>query len=332
MQRDILFLASGIPADRMFRDQGFFFATPDDTLKEMFRLGGQHIPALRQFIDAAPNLTCFGARTDKRETADGIEQGFQLLSGILDGVALAVEASTLRVCHVALVREAKSDDLDLHIFVDGGGWATFAGSEEFQRQWKERQDAIYDRLLMFVDIVNRQLPHSEITDQLQCSAKMYRHGAESRVFGLQFLAKFSAVEGLVCGSERNNHGRLLRTRVAALFSSVPSAQQMIGELWNYRCSASHQARAFEQFGAVSLPAYIPYLDFFFLGLFVFALDHCTQAKTFNDLWSQLPRYSLPPKVLIERPDEAPRYAIRRAHHATRVAITGNGRIFDQFFK
>ena len=127
VQRDILFLLSGIPSDRMLQDGNLFFATPDEQLKEMFGLAGQHVPTLRQFINRVPNLTCFGIRTEQNETIDAIEQGFRVLSGLLDGISLIMESSRPRVCHVAFVREQKSDDLDLHIFVGGRGWATFAG-------------------------------------------------------------------------------------------------------------------------------------------------------------------------------------------------------------
>lgn len=331
MQRDILFLLSGLPEDRMFGDANYFFANPDPTLKDLFAESAKQAPSLADFLKKVAAVRCFGIRTNEYDPIDAIESGFHVLSGMLDGISLAFEAEPA-VCPVVFVREGDSTDLVLHVFVGGGGWATFQGSDKFQKDWATRSAAIYDRVLKFADMVNDSVPRNEITDQIQCSTKMFRHGRESRVFGIQFLAKFSAVEGLVCGPERNGHGRLLRTRISCLFRSTPKADEIIGELWEYRCSASHQARAFERFGGALLPAHVPALDFFFLGLFTFAVDHCPQVSVFSDLWPKASAYSLPAEVLLERPDDAPRYAIRRGHMHTHLTITNNGRLFDQFFK
>lgn len=315
----------------MFRDTNYFLATPDEVLLNVFRKLGTKVPEVANFLSRSRTVTCFGVSCEQDDLVDSIEAGFHTLSGFVDGISLALDGTRVDVSHVVLVRENGSMDLDAHIFLSEGGWATIAGSPDFQTSWEKRRDVIYARVLKFADLVNG-VGQSEIADQIQCSTKMFRHGGESRVFGMQFLAKFSAVEGLVCGPERHNHGNLLRTRIPALFPTIPAASSQIADLWNYRCSASHQARAFERFGGDALPAHIPTLDFFFIGLFVFAIDHCESVSTFDELWREAPSYSLPPEILLERPPNAGRFAVRRGHSPTQWRLNGQGRIFDQFFK
>ncbi|HYE30281.1 MAG TPA: hypothetical protein VEH27_02530 [Methylomirabilota bacterium] len=330
MRRDILFLFTGLGEDRMFGDHNYFFATPDAKLCELFQEGGAHVPELRRFLEQSRDVRCFGVRTNEPSEMHAVAHGFRILSGMLDGIALAAESS-VRVCPVVFAREKDSPDLHLQIFVDEGGWASIGLTASFEETWTKRRAAIYERVFKFADLVNGNKPASELTDQIRCSSKMYRHGGESRIFGLQFLAKFSAVEGLVCGPALFNHGHLLKTRISCLFRKIPEVCCTVSDLWNHRCSASHQARAFEQFGGEHLPALIPTLDLLFSGLFVFAVDLSPRVTTVKDLWGEAARYALPPELLVQHPPNS-RFAVSRADRRTDFKVTNNGRIFDQFFR
>ena len=76
--------------------------------------------------------------------------------------------------------------------------------------------------------------------------KMYRAGAQTEDFGLEFICKWSALEGLVCGGELRNKGQLLRDRLSALLPSPPGETEMlVKELWKFRSQAVHEALAFK---------------------------------------------------------------------------------------
>jgi hypothetical protein len=58
---------------------------------------------------------------------------------------------------------------------------------------------------------------NDLRDNLLHALRMFRHGASFQEAGQEFLAKFSALECLVCGSERHGRKALLQSRLTELF-------------------------------------------------------------------------------------------------------------------
>lgn len=50
---------------------------------------------------------------------------------------------------------------------------------------------------------------SELEEDVQFAMRMYRQGMETNLHGLEFLAKFSVLECLVCGPEKSHKEDLL---------------------------------------------------------------------------------------------------------------------------
>jgi hypothetical protein len=133
--------------------------------------------------------------------------------------------------------------------------------------------------------------NNEIAQQLWVSTKMYRHGRTARDNQMQFLSKFTALEGLVCGSRTGGHGHLLKKHLPALFKARLS-EARVDKLWKLRCRASHQGTgSWHDFAAA-----IPDVDILTVGCTIFATDHLGTLKRIDELWKRAHVYQLPPKL------------------------------------
>lgn len=101
----------------------------------------------------------------------------------------------------------------------------------------------------------------------------------------------------MCGPAKYGKENLLKTRLATLFRIRNGVEADIAKLWEMRCEASHQGKAFsDDFSVVIKP-----LERLTLGAMVFALDNLPSVKTIDALWNQVASYSLPPEVLLDHP-------------------------------
>ena len=281
MRRDFLFLAIFLPPDRRIRGKQCFVAPIDDDVRAALLELGTRAPGLQAFLAGAPNARLFGIgiRNDLAEEASAAQQAWHILSGIVDGYSLFLDATPPKICPYFLLREGDSPDAGIRTYAAEGTWISMAPTKpESKQHWEDVKSAFSQRLLKLFDIAaaGSQESMSPLLHQVLYSARMFRHGTESGVFGIDFLCKFSALEGLVCGSEQRRKKHLLTTRLGALFRTTGFAQAKdIERLWELRCTASHQAKAFELANdpdSVNHAAYIESVDRLFRGVLVFALD------------------------------------------------------------
>ena len=106
--------------------------------------------------------------------------------------------------------------------------------------------------------------------------RMFRHGKQSGSWGVEFICKFCALEGLVCGDERFHKQEELKKRLVALFRDSSSEfTGQIAKLWSYRNGAVHTARAFDS-GRLKegapLGVQIENIEYLFVGALVFAIE------------------------------------------------------------
>jgi hypothetical protein len=179
------------------------------------------------------------------------------------------------------------------------------------------------------------LKPSPLRDDLVNALRLYRQGSEAKVHGLEFLAKFAALECLVCGSAKTAKGKILKQRLGSLFrDSIPTIDKLVNKLWLLRCSASHQASiATERTNSGLLPACVAnlYLDRLFAGTSYFALDLVSQCESTSDLWSKIDSYALPELVSLDRPSGVSKLAIETLVVDRKLRSRGLGQIFDKLF-
>ena len=152
---------------------------------------------------------------------------------------------------------------------------------------------------------------------------------------MEYLCKFSALEGLVCGPARNKKERLLTTRLKALFA--PSARNVpadVAALWDMRCEASHQAKAFHDDSVPDskpIQLSIVTLEYYLTGVLVFTLDHVGQVTSIDELWSMQQKYKLPDYALLERPQDMPKIPILNFLVETKLWANNAGVMTDVIY-
>jgi hypothetical protein len=165
--------------------------------------------------------------------------------------------------------------------------------------------------------------------------KMYRHGAATGRYGLEFICKWSGLEGLVCGGERNRKREMLLQRVPALFPAERSAiETTVKELWILRNEAVHEARAFyrEHLDEGQVRALeIDNVEHLFLAAVAFTLDYLDRADSVKTLWSFAAGYQLPVFVTQKRPSDIPRFAVTNYLLNPYLIGTGISAIIDAAF-
>ena len=149
----------------------------------------------------------------------------------------------------------------------------------------------------------------------------------ARSYGVNFLCKFSSLEGLVCGSQKFGHGKLLEERLSQLFRHRANIKTEVRELWEMRCEASHQGKAFSN----DFPKSISLLENFVLGTVVFAIDHLQTLRKIDELWKNAASYVLPAEAIMERPPEIRRLAALQLIGSANLKWTNVGLLVDKGF-
>lgn len=152
---------------------------------------------------------------------------------------------------------------------------------------------------------------------------------------MEFICKWSALEGLVCGGTRSGKRRLLLERLAALFrDEKQQVETEVNDLWITRNDAVHEAKAFRstQLAESSpLAGPIESTDRLFLAVVAFALAHIEAVDSITDLWARVRTYSLPDPVKERRPKQMPRFMVTACRMRTGAVWTDGGRQIDGLF-
>jgi hypothetical protein len=174
-------------------------------------------------------------------------------------------------------------------------------------------------LLTFFDLASGVHPKRStgLGVQLQKAARLAHAGVRSEHFGLEFIAKFAAMESLVCGGERHEKEKKLKDRLPWLFHGDPQVTaDFVGRLWVARNKAVHEANAefSEQVdGTIAPQIHLEKIDHLLAGVVVFAVAHLDSQDTVALLWQNemaAPmRYELPREMLTRRPDAIARFAV-----------------------
>ena len=335
MRRDFLFLVKGLPINKLVSDAHYFCRPMEEkTLEQLVPGLTKYQPGIGHFVSANPGrLFVISVRNEVPDEKDAIKEAWRTVSGIVDGYALLLDSAPPKVCPHILVRTGESNDAHLRSYTDSL-WVSMRRQDEKpedRKKLEETRDQLMQRLLVLFEFA-AQIPRSNrpFVHQLLYSCRMFRHGGESGVFGIQFLCKFSALEGLVCGDEEGKKKKLLVDRLVPLFSSVAGmGAREIERLWELRCSASHQAKAFEFEEDPNTNIHAPHVvevERFFVGSLVFALDHC-HVQTIDDLWRDVHNYKLP-EYATYRPHELHRVPATSMFLSPSALIQGIGASFD----
>lgn len=272
----------------------------------------------------------FVLRNDSEDEAKTLMDTYEKLSGILDGYAFLNDDAVPEIWPMVQIRTSDQPHADIRFFSLRAWFRVNSKDGSFEKAWDERTRQLLVRFLDFFDVAatDNALFDTELANQISLSARMFRHGRMSSSYGIEYLCKFSALEGLVCGPRTHGHGNLLKNRLSVLFRHRINIAAEVQELWRIRCEASHQGKAFDD----TFSTLIEPIERLALGCLVFAVDHVRTTKTIDELWTKALGYALPKEAIIDRPPEIQRRAIVRLISQPKHQWNNVGKMVDSIFE
>ena len=340
MKWDLAFYVRNSPVEYRFHDRHFRMAdVTDEHVESLLRGGMDGVPGVPEFFAKArrQKLTVILFRVSADTAEDSLTLAMHQLDGFVDGLAVLLDRDLPEICSVVAVRregEANSQ----YVRMVSSQWARFQPNDPtLSEQWRERNRNVLDGLMPFFDIASgiHAQKDTSLSRQLLYSMKMYRAGAETGDFGLEFICKWSGLEGLVCGGEKSGKHKLLQERLSSLMPEpVDETTELVRTLWGFRNQAVHEALAFQSDyleGAPSLAIWIEPVERLFLAVVTFALAHLDKTDAVQTLWPYVTSFQLPLYATLSRPSEMARVAATKVRFNVPLVGEGEGRFFDAAF-
>ncbi len=338
MKWDIAFLMRNYPREYRFADRNYMMVDVDQRHLDLLRKHTASMPTVAAFFAGADSNTCSAVlfRIEADTEDEAIELTRHILEGFIDGLAMLVDRNLPKICPLLQVRRDEERDSYL-IELGDPGWAYFQAKDPTSNTvWQRRCKMVFNTLFPFFDVIAQLHPRRDtsLSRQLMYSMKMYRHGAATGVFGLEYICKWSALEGLVCSGERHRKLALLKNRIPQLFpKECARIAAKVAELWELRNEAVHEARAFDSdylHEAPLLGPQIEEVELLFSTVVTFALANIDRANSVQALWTYAASFKAP-EWAKKRPRDMPRMVMTKISFQTKLAITGGGALFDRAF-
>ena len=331
----VAFLVRDYPEELRTLGPSHFNGRIDEAFLEALRKIGEE--SIVNFVAhyAANRFIWVAFCIDAQSTLDAIAEARHRMDGLVDGASFWSDNKWPAISDFVWV--GRPDDPDLHIVQHHRQvWIEMvATSPNSRAAWQQRDEELRARVNRFFGLALDQHSRSmtSLGRQIRHSMRMFRHGKHSGSWGVEFICKFCALEGLVCGDERQRKEEKLKRRLAALFRNPsPEFTDRVGTLWRYRSEAVHTAKAFDAGGlddGAPLGVHIEEIEYFFVGALVFALEHINAADDTANLWLGVGNYTLP--EFSRRPRDFPKYAVPNMEMSTQVRMTGGGELLKQHF-
>lgn len=338
---DCVFFVAGLPLNRRLHADDLFMAefSPDIRGLLVNALTGSNASDAAVHVEffrraEKTDIVAVGMRLPADDAKAAMALGRHRLDAFIDAWALTVPRLPKVSQLVVVCPEGKPDGW-LQSF-SPTFWVEMTDPDNTKGagQWSDRNDRMFGAILPLFDVATSEHAASStaLAQQLAFSAKMYRHGGESQVFAIEFLCKFAALEGLVCGGERQLKRQKLTQRLPALFRGDAAVNADLNKLWDWRNAAVHQSQGFHsEFATEGKPVqvHVVTLERLFAGTVVFAASMLGKAATVSELWSRVTEYTLPPFAAMSRPSGAMRFPGTNWHAGTGLTLRGARSLFEQ---
>jgi hypothetical protein len=218
---DVLFFLKGIPSDLHLNNEEMAVASIADIGLEVVAKLAEINPEFNYFQKSRLDLslTAFVYRGNHSNTNRAIGTAYDRIEAILDAYSQVLDHH-IGVSKIVLARESNKSAVGIYEYHRGGYVTAKGKSNTGDGQWNARNHLVFSNLLKHVDFLSEHpnLPPSELREDLVFALRMFRQGAKSDFHGLEFLAKFSALECLVCGPVTSGKEILLKDRLCRLFA------------------------------------------------------------------------------------------------------------------
>jgi hypothetical protein len=336
MRWDVALFLKGYPAEFRFAAPHYFMCGVTATkLREIAHFARPQFPEAADFFDPThpEQFSVFGFRGEADSQNAAVLFAQDCLAGIIDGLSVLLGHEQPVHAPLAILREGENADTQLGMLF-GTQWTYIRTTDqEAEDRWTNHRPELFKQLWPFFDVVAGLHARSDtaLARQLSHSMKMYRQGASAVMEGVEFICKWTALEGLVCAGVQWRKFEALKKRLPSLF---PTRQQEIGtmvtNLWKARNEAVHEARAFRSPHVTNshpLVGPIGNVDELFLGVATFAIAQLQNVDSVEALWDTASTFVLPDFAKHIRPG---RFRIQGTT-ATLMDVPGGGDHLDGLF-
>jgi len=333
---DVVLFLRGYPAEFRFAAPHYFMCGVGETkLKEIAHFARPQFPEAADFFDPTQHerFSAFGFRGEADSQNAAVLFAQDCLAGIIDGLSVLLGHEQPVHAPLAILREGEDSDTQLGMLF-GTQWTYIRTTDqEAEDRWANHRPELFKQLWPFFDVVAGLHTRSDtaLARQLTHSMKMYRQGASAVMEGVEFICKWTALEGLVCAGVQWRKFEALKKRLPSLF---PTRQQeietMVTNLWKARNEAVHEARAFRAPHVTSshpLVGPIANVDELFLGVAMFAIAQLHNVDSVEALWDTASTFVLPDFATHLRPG---RFRIQGTA-VKLMEVPGGGDFLDALF-
>lgn len=330
MNWDIIFFVKGWPEDRRFQGPWITtFKCPLDEEKEFIHAECLPMQAKRFFMGVKPGalaITC--VRVDNTDSyREAVLLAKDTLRLALDGLAIVPSATMPKIGPLIGYRERGSRDVQYtETIAEGLVNITPRDQTNRETQWHKRTRLILNELSKFLNLSFKANEPTPVQEQLIFSAKMYRLGNESEDFGVQFLTKFCALEGLLAaGQVTPRKEKFCRRRIRFLMGWNPQSEEALKlkKLYRVRNDIAHESKT------TDAAIYIDEIDFIYSAVFVQILRRQENADTLEQAWEKI---DLPDEILTRRPQEFGRFALTSGLFETKMISKNFRQQIDEIFE
>jgi hypothetical protein len=326
----VAFLVRDYPAELRTLGPSHFNGTIDENFLSQLRSLNE--VSILEFLGphAATRFIWVAFEVEASDRLEAIGEARHRMEGLLDGASFWGANLLPRISEFVWVGAADHSDLQIVHFHRQIWIEIPLAAPASSAKWQERHRELQARVNRFFSLALNQHSRSmtSLGRQVCHSMRMFRHGRESGSWGVEFICKFCALEGLVCGDEQHDKAKKLKRRLSALFRDQSAEfSGRIKKLWDFRSGAVHTARAFDAGSlndGAALGVHLEEIEHLFAGVLVFALEQIPTVGNVDDLWRSVEAYVLPDFVRAERPKDFPRYAVPQMEISTPVTMQRGG--------
>lgn|GEM_PF-4980381 len=336
MRWDVVLFLKGYPAEFRFAAPHYFMCGVGETkLKEIAHFARPQFPEDAAFFDSTQHeqFSAFGFRGEADSQNAAVLFAQDCLAGIIDGLSIILAHQQPVHAPLALLRAGNDEDTQLGMLF-GTQWVYIRTTDQdAEDRWANHRPVLFKQLWPFFDVVAglHLRSHTPLAGQLRHSMKMYRQGASAIMEGVEFICKWSALEGLVCAGVHRRKFEALKKRLPSLFPTrQKEIETMVANLWKARNEAVHEARAFRPLHVTNshpLVGPIASVDELFLGVATFAIAQLHNVDSVEALWDTAPTFVLPEFAKHVRPG---RFRIQGTA-VKLMGVPGGGDFLDALF-
>lgn len=333
-----LFFVRHFPSAWHFEDTEYFTGHIDESVRaELHQRLGDFGPE-RDFFAGPADLSGLAFRSEGADERQALAHAREKAEAFVDALALMAYERAPEISNLVLLGAPGATDARVllfspEVFFEFGSTPPPNGPAR-----DERAEKVSSMIVPLLDLAAGSHPRSgsPLGEQLAYALKMFRHGSAAGAYAIEFICKFTAMESLVCGGQRDTKRANLVARLGRLFpGDTKLTPDYLNKLWDVRNLSVHEARGFHREMAtnpVHVQGHLANLDRIVLAVVTYAVAHLEVADSVQALWDLPAGYRLPHFTATFRPQVPGRFRVegKRVTMNLGIVLSNGHTIFRKF--